>query len=104
MAVFEDGLVIGPSGYPLLEFLAIDPHGTGDVTESNIVWRKRNAPGMPCFLASEGKIYSVSNKGVLFCLDAKTGEELKRIRVGGNFSASPLLAGGNLYLGNREGN
>ena len=103
MAVFEDGLAICPSGYPLLEFLAIDPHGSGDVTESNVVWRKRGAPGMPCFLASEGRIYSVSNKGVLFCLDAKTGEELKRIRVGGNFSASPLLAGGNLYLGNREG-
>jgi len=103
MAVFEDDLLICPSGYPLLEFVAVNPHGSGDVTEANIVWRKRNAPGMPCFLASEGKIYSVSNKGVLFCLDAKTGEELKRIRVGGNFSASPLLAGGNLYLGNREG-
>ncbi|MDB2687286.1 PQQ-binding-like beta-propeller repeat protein [Mariniblastus sp.] len=103
MAVFEDDLVICPSGYPLLEFIAVNPKGSGDVTKTNVVWRKKSAPGMPCYLASEGNIYAVSNKGVLFCLDAKTGEELKRIRVGGNFSASPLLAGGNLYLGNREG-
>ena len=103
MAVFEDDLVICPSGYPLLEFVAINPHGSGDVTKSNVVWRMRNAPGMPSFIATEGKIYSISNKGVLFCIDAKTGKELNRIRVGGNFSASPLLAGGKLYLGNREG-
>ena len=103
MAVFVDGLVICPSGYPLREFIAVDPGGSGDVTDSNIVWRTRNAPGIPSYIAFEGKIYSISNKGILFCIDAKTGEELKRSRVGGNFSASPLLAGGNLYLGSREG-
>ena len=103
MAVFEDDLVICPSGYPLLEFIAVNPHGSGDVTKSNVAWRARHAPGMPSFLASEGKIYSVSNKGILYCIDAKTGKELNRVRIGGNFSASPLLAGSNLYLGNREG-
>ena len=103
MAVYEDDLVICPSGYPLREFIAINPSGSGDVTDSNIVWRTRNAPGIPSYIASEGKIYSISNKGILFCLDAKTGEEFKRSRVGGNFSASPLLAGGNLYLGSQEG-
>ena len=77
MPVFEDGLVICPTGYPLLEFVAVDPSGSGNVTETNVAWRSRNAPGMPSFLASDGKIYSVSNKGILFCLDAKTGEELK---------------------------
>ena len=37
------------------------------------------------------------------CLDAKTGESLERKRVGGNFSASPLLAANHLYLSSREG-
>lgn len=37
------------------------------------------------------------------CLDAKTGKSLERKRVGGNFSASPLLAANNLYLSSREG-
>ena len=58
---------------------------------------------MPSFITEGGKIFSISDSGIIYCFDAKNGEELNRGRIGGNFSASPLLAGGNLYLSSREG-
>lgn len=103
MPVYESGLIVFSTGYMQKEFVAVDPKGSGDITKTNIVWRTRNAPTMPSFVADSGRIFSVTDKGIMFCLDAKTGEELNRSRVGGNFSASPLLAGGNLYLPSREG-
>ena len=48
-------------------------------------------------------IYAITDKGILNRLDARTGEMQKRKRIGGNFSASPLLAAGQLYLASREG-
>ena len=100
---FEDGLVIFSTGYPKPEFVAIDPRGSGDVTGSHVIWRARNAPAMPSFILEGGKVFSISDKGIIYCCNAKNGAPLNRGRVGGNFSASPLLAGGNLYLCSREG-
>jgi outer membrane protein assembly factor BamB len=37
------------------------------------------------------------------CLDAKTGREQWRERIGGNHSASPLYAGGRLLFHSKEG-
>jgi outer membrane protein assembly factor BamB len=59
---------------------------------------------MPSVVSTGGKIYAVSDKGILSCIDAATGELLNRRRVSGNYSATPLLAGGNLYLSSRDGN
>ena len=103
MAVYESGLVIFSTGYMKGQFVAVDPKGKGDVTNSHIAWRAKNAPTMPSFLTNGGRIFSISDDGIMYCLDAKTGEELNRARIGGNFCASPLLAGGNIYLSSREG-
>lgn len=103
MAVYESGLVIFSTGYMKPEFVAVDPTGSGDVTQTHIRWRSRQAPTMPSFIANNGQIFSIADKGIMHCLDAKTGKELNRTRIGGNFSSSPLLAGGNLYLSSREG-
>ena len=103
MACFESGLVIFSTGYTQPEFVAIDPTGSGDVTQTHIVWRKRGAPTMPSMISHDGKIFAISDRGIMSCLDAKTGKTLQRKRIGGNFSASPLLANGRLFLSSREG-
>ena len=103
MPAIENGLVIFSTGYMKPEFMAINPRGTGDVTGTHVEWRAKNAPAMPSFITDGGRIFSISDKGIIYCFDAKTGEELNRGRIGGNFSASPMLAGGNLYLSSREG-
>ncbi|MEZ6108893.1 MAG: PQQ-binding-like beta-propeller repeat protein [Pirellulaceae bacterium] len=46
----------------------------------------------------------IHDQGTLNVFDATTGEELWRKRLdGGLFSASPILAGGNLYFCSHEG-
>jgi outer membrane protein assembly factor BamB len=45
----------------------------------------------------------IDDGGIATCIEAKTGTVVWSERVGGNFSASPLLAEGRLYLSNEEG-
>ncbi|HMO14938.1 MAG TPA: PQQ-binding-like beta-propeller repeat protein [Pirellulaceae bacterium] len=101
--VLVDGLIIFSTGYMQPEFVAIDPTGSGDVTQTHIRWRAKNAPNMPSFVIYERRLYSISDRGVLTCLDAKTGETIFSRRIGGNYSSTPLLVGNKLYLSSREG-
>ncbi|MEZ6066843.1 MAG: PQQ-binding-like beta-propeller repeat protein [Planctomycetaceae bacterium] len=87
---------------PLL--LCVRLGGRGDVTETHVEWEyKAQIPEVSSPIAVDGRIYFASSKGVLTCLDAATGERKKTLRLGGNYSASPLAAGGLLYFCSREG-
>jgi outer membrane protein assembly factor BamB len=48
-------------------------------------------------------IFTVSDGGVAMCRDAASGKRLWQQRIGGNFSASPVVVGDRLYLFGREG-
>jgi outer membrane protein assembly factor BamB len=48
-------------------------------------------------------LYAISDKGILSCLDARTGKEKYKQRIGGSFAASPLYAGGKIYLFDTQG-
>ena len=39
----------------------------------------------------------------MFCFDAATGKNLWQERIGGNFSASPVLIGGKLFVTDEKG-
>jgi hypothetical protein len=44
----------------------------------------------------------LTDHGVLFGLDAKTGKQQVVVRLGGTFVASPLIAGDHLYAPDEE--
>ena len=46
----------------------------------------------------------ISDNGILTCLDAKSGTIHYSERLGGEFSASPLVAGNRLYFFDQRGN
>ncbi|MBN9122370.1 MAG: PQQ-binding-like beta-propeller repeat protein [Planctomycetes bacterium] len=48
-------------------------------------------------------VFMVSDAGIATCHDAKTGQLVWRERLDGEFSASPVLAGGNVYFCNQTG-
>jgi outer membrane protein assembly factor BamB len=50
----------------------------------------------------QGRIYALTGIGVA-CLDPATGEEIWRERLGSGFSASPVVAGGKLYVAKEDG-
>lgn len=60
-------------------------------------------PKKPSVLLVEDKLYFVNDGGIATCLDATTGREVWRARLGGQYSASPLYAGGLIYFFSQEG-
>ena len=101
---FAHGLVIYNHDYDNPELIAIKLGGKGDVTDSHIAWRmKRGAPSTPTPLLVGDELYIVSDKGIASCLDSRTGESHWMERLGGNFSASPVLANDRVLFFNENG-
>ncbi|TWT95747.1 PQQ-binding-like beta-propeller repeat protein [Neorhodopirellula pilleata] len=102
--VYHDGLVFLSTSYDTPSMLAIDPTGEGDVTETHLKWSiAKNAPHTPSMLADEQLIYSVSDDGIAMCVEASTGDIVYKKRVGGNFSASPILVNNKIFYTNESG-
>lgn len=102
--VYANGLVYVCTGYNRPKLLAIDPTGSGDVTTTHLRWEyDRSVPHNPSIVAVGRELYFVSDKGVATCLDGLTGEERWQERLGGNFSASALAAGGRVYFQDESG-
>jgi outer membrane protein assembly factor BamB len=102
--VFGHGLVFVPTGYNNPELHAIRVDGRGDVTDTHAAWTlTQGAPYNPSPLLVGDELYIVSDNGVATCLDARTGKQHWRQRLGGGFSASPLFADGRIYFLNETG-
>ena len=103
--VYAHGLLFLSSGFDAASLLAIRPQGAaGDATQSHVAWTiKKGAPHTPSALAVGDELYFVSDAGIASCVDAKTGEIHWSERLGGNFSASPVLAEGRIYFLNETG-
>ncbi|MCS7470599.1 PQQ-binding-like beta-propeller repeat protein [Stieleria sp. ICT_E10.1] len=102
--VLGEGLIFTSSGFEEPTIRAIRPGGRGDVTESHIVWeQKRGVPALPSPLYVEPFLYTITRDNILHCIEAKTGEVVWQERLDGNYSASPLLADGRIYLTSEEG-
>ncbi len=102
--VYGKGLVFVCSGYNTPVLYAIRPDGRGDVSTTHVAWKmQRGAPHNPSPLLVGDELYVVSDRGILTCLDAVSGDAHYQERLGGNFSASPLLADGRIYLLDENG-
>lgn len=102
--VYGHGFVFICTGFQEPSLLAVRPDGRGDVTKSKIAWKLGRAiPRTPSPLLVGDELYVVTDNGVATCIDAKTGEELWRARLDGNYSASPIYADGRIYFLSEEG-
>src|SRR4029077_199591 len=97
--VVGHGLAFLCTGYDKPSVIAVKLGGSGDVTDTHLAWTlTKGAPLNPSPLLVGDELYLVSDRGVATCVDAKTGTEHWQERVGGNYSASPLLADGRIYF------
>ncbi|MCG8648754.1 MAG: PQQ-binding-like beta-propeller repeat protein [Pirellulales bacterium] len=102
--VFDQGLVFISTSFDDSKMLAIRPTGRGIVTDTHVQWQQdKFVPKTPSMIAHQRRVYAVSDNGIMTCIDAETGDIVYRQRLGGNFSASPLLAGDRLYFTSEEG-
>ena len=102
--VYGNGLVFICTGFQQASMLAVRLDGKGDVTKSHVAWTlNRGVPFTPSPLLVGEELYLISDNGIASCVDAKTGKEHWRVRVGGNHSASPIYADGRIYFLSEEG-
>jgi outer membrane protein assembly factor BamB len=86
------------------ELWAVRPDGRGCVTDSHVVWRyPKTVPHRSSPILVGDHIFLVDDNGVAACVEAKTGEEVWKERLGGNFSASPIFAEGRIYFCDQDG-
>ncbi len=102
--VHDDGVIYFATGFGKPQLWAARVDGSGEVTDSHVEWTvTKGIPAKPSPLLHKGLIYVVDDNGVATCFDAEDGSEVWKRRLGGNVSASPILAGGHLYFGNHDG-
>ena len=86
--------------------MAIRPGATQDARPSHVAWElQRGIPETPSLLFCRGKLYLLRDGGVLTCLEASTGKELFRERIGaaGQYTASPIAAGDKMIAASVRG-
>jgi len=85
--------------------LALKPGGRGDVTSSHVLWSFNNGPDVPTPVTDGTYLYSINDRGIMFCLDAKTGRAVygpQRLRSA-TYSGSAILADGRIYITDEDG-
>jgi len=98
-----DGIVYAPTR--VRPMLAIKAGGRGDVTESHRLWSFNNGPDVPTPVTDGQYLYVPTDGGIMWCLDAKSGEEVyggQRMQPA-TYSSSPVLADGKIYISNEDG-
>lgn len=101
--VYGEGLVFTMIDRDRPEMWAINPNGSGDITETHIEWKetKRMPPrASPIFF--KGLLFVVDRNGYISCIEAKTGKSIWQKRMKGRFSASPILANNLIYFFNED--
>jgi len=100
--IFNDIIYAPTRVRPLL---ALKAGGRGDISSSHLLWSTVNGPDVPTPVTDGKYFYVVNDRGIMWCLDAKTGQEIygqQRIKPG-TYSASPVLADDKLYITNEDG-
>ena len=99
----KTGLVYISSSWPKLMLQAIRPTGTGDVTQTHVVWSDaKGAPYVPSLLIVGDYLLSINVGGTVFCYDAATGKVFWQEKLG-RHHASPVLIEGLVYFINDDG-
>lgn len=109
--MYQDGVLYLASGFRGNAIMAIRVAGArGDITDSDhIIWRYdgRETPYTPSPVLVNNRLYVLrQNNGYLSCFNAETGEEIysgQKLEGSGNIFASPLAAGGRLYIVGQQG-
>jgi len=97
-------ICVATSGYPARAMVAVrmDPGGAAPA----VLWkedRDSEVPYVPSPLVHAGRLYVVHDDGVAHCRDLVSGKVAWKRRVGGTFSASPVLLNGELLCADESG-
>ena len=89
------------------KLLAIKLGGSGDVTGTNLAWSyEKGTAYIPSSILYGDNLYLMTDRGIVTCLDAKTGKviyEGGRVPVPATFTASAVAFDGKILLTSEDG-
>jgi outer membrane protein assembly factor BamB len=95
------GYMVDSDGNKFTELLAVNPDGKGDITTTNVLWKKRDEQSKNQLLTpiiKDRLIYTVDTRNNLMCIDAATGSEIWLTHLKADYNASPLYVNGNVWF------
>lgn len=104
--VANQEMVFVSAGFPAKIVMAIQLGGSGDLKET-VVWKySKGTAYVPSPILYGDYLYLTTDRGILTCLDAKTGEvkyEGGRIPIPATFTASPVAFDGKILMTSEDG-
>ena len=100
--VYGDIIVAPSRERPII---ALKAGGRGDVTRSHVLWSSGNGPDVPTPVTDGTYLYVVNDRGIMWCIDLKTGKDVysrQRVRSA-TYSGSLVIADGRIYVTNEDG-
>ncbi len=102
--VVGHGMIYMSTCFGKTRVLAIRYEKNGKPVTPHIAWHtNRQAPKMPSPLLVGDELYYLADNGIITCVDAHSGEEVWKSRLGDNFCSSPVFADGKIFVFSREG-
>ena len=103
--VYDGKYVYITAGFPEYHILAIDPAGSGRLSDEAIQWRTtKGCSYVPSPVVCGQHFLVVSDNGIGSCYHAQSGELKWSERMGRHYSASLVTAGGLVYFLDDDGN
>ncbi len=99
----KSGMVLTSSAWPKRILMAIRPDGLGDVTATRVAWQSaKGGLYVPSPICTDDYLITTMTSGQVHCMEVATGKILWVENLGKQY-ASPVLAGGLVYMPNDEG-
>ena len=100
-------MVIVSAGFPAKIAMAIPLGGTGEVAETNLLWKfTKGTAYVPSPILYGDYVYLITDRGIMTCLEAKTGKvmyEGGRVPIPATFTGSPIAFDGKILLTSEDG-
>jgi outer membrane protein assembly factor BamB len=107
VATSAHDMVVVSAGFPAKAAYAVRLGASGELKDSDIVWKyAKGTAYVPSPILYGDYIYLLTDKGIMTCLDARTGEvkyEGGRPPVPAAFTASPVAFDGKILLTSEDG-
>lgn len=102
-----NGMVYVSAGNPEKRTLALKLGGSGNISATGLAWKyEKGTAYVASNILYDGLLYLIADKGILSCLDARTGEvkyDSGRPPVAGRFSSSPVAFEDKILITSEDG-
>ncbi len=95
--VWDGDMVFASGGYPFGATLGVS------AADHEVIWQNSVKCYEQSLLSHNGYVYGLSDRGILYCWRGSDGEEMWKERLSAPVSASPVLAGGHIYISVQSG-